>query len=165
MGRFRYSASLLALSFMLIGCATAKPQVSQVQIREFQTREFQADAKVALKACLNALQDDGYIVKNAVPDLGLLSATKQLDVESRGEAIFALLFAGPSARYKKNSETEVTVNVSEFGKQSKVRANFVVKVIDNHGGVLKVEQIAEESFYREFFAKVDKAIFLQNEKL
>jgi len=153
------------LSVIVFGCATAPPPATQTQIREFQTREFDADTKTVLKACLNALQDDGYIVKNAVSDLGLLSATKQVDVQSNGEAVVAVLFAGGNARFKKNSETEVTVNVSDFGSKSKVRANFGVKVIDNKGGVISVTQIADAKFYGDFFAKVDKAIFLQKQKL
>jgi hypothetical protein len=164
MRTFPLNAAAIFSCLLLAACTTTAPQ-SQLQIREFQTREFEADTKTVLKACLNALQDDSYIVKNAVSDLGLLSATKQVDVESTGEAIVGALFAGPNARYKKNSETEVTINVSDFGAKSKVRANFAVKVIDNKGGVMSVNQIADEKFYQDFFAKVDKAIFLQKQKL
>ena len=104
-------------------------------------------------------------MKNAVSDLGLLSAVKQTDVQNTGEAVVAAIFAGPNARFKKNSETEVTVNVSDFGAKSRVRANFAVKVIDNRGGVISVNQIADEKFYQDFFSKVDKAVFLQKQKL
>ena len=60
---------------------------------------------------------------------------------------------------------EVTVNVSEFGPQCRIRANFQVKVLDNHGDVVSVEQIQDEEFYQNFFAKVDKGIFIGKEKL
>ena len=36
--------------------------------------------KLVMKAMLNVLQDDGYVVKNAVVDLGLITATKEIDV-------------------------------------------------------------------------------------
>jgi hypothetical protein len=43
----------------------ALPQ-TQLQTREFQTREFDTnDVKLILKAMLNVLQDDGFVVKNA----------------------------------------------------------------------------------------------------
>jgi hypothetical protein len=37
--------------------------------------------------------------------------------------------------------------------------------MDNLGGVRKVGEIKDEKFYQNFFSKVDKAIFLQKEKL
>jgi PBP1b-binding outer membrane lipoprotein LpoB len=154
-------ASTISILFVF-GCSSAPPPKTQLQVREFQTRVFDTkDMRQVLKACLNTLQDDGYIVRNAVPDLGLLVASKQLDVENKTQAVFAALFAGANARWAKNSETEVTVNASEYGKQIKVRANFSLKVIDNKGGVVDVKQIQDEPFYQEFFARVDKAIFLE----
>jgi len=86
-----------------------------------------------------------------VPDLGLLTATKQLDVENKTGAVILVLFGGANARWAKNSETEVTVNVSELGNQVQVRANFSLKVIDNKGGVVDVKQIQEQAYYQEFF--------------
>ncbi len=50
-----------------------------------------------MKAMLNVLQDDGFIVKNAIMDLGLLSAEKTVDIESKGEAFLSALFLGAQA--------------------------------------------------------------------
>lgn len=118
-----------------------------------------------MKAVLNVLQDDGYIVKNASVDLGLLSATKEVSVVDNGEAFWMTFLAGQNARYKKNSIIEATANVSEFGKDSRVRVNFQMKVMDNAGNVMDVRQIDDGKFYEDFFAKVDKGIFIQKEKL
>lgn len=159
--------SLLVIVFA-IGCATTgvTPTKTQLQIREFQTRSYETnDVKMVMKAMLNVLQDDGFIVKNANVELGFLNATKEVDVESKGEAFVAALFLGAQARWKKNSIIESTANVSEFGKQCRVRVNFQVKVMDNKGGVLEVKQIEDERYYQEFFSKVDKGIFIQKEKL
>ena len=120
---------------------------------------------MVLKAVLNVLQDDDFIVKNANTELGLLNATKEVDVSSCGEKFVALLFAGNNARYKQNSIIECSANVSEHGPQTRVRMNFQMKVLDNRGGVMKVTNIEDEAFYREFFAKVDKGVFIQKEKL
>lgn len=159
--------SLLVIVFA-IGCATTgvTPTKTQLQIREFQTRSYETnDVKMVMKAMLNVLQDDGFIVKNANVELGFLTATKEVDVESKGEAFVAALFLGAQARWKKNSIIESTANVSEYGKQCRVRVNFQVKVMDNKGGVLEVKQIEDERYYQEFFSKVDKGIFIQKEKL
>ena len=118
-----------------------------------------------MKAVLNVLQDDGYIVKNASVDLGFLSATKEGNVLDKGEAFWMTFLAGQNARYKKNSIIEATANVSEFGTDCRVRVNFQIKVMDNAGNVMDVRRIDDSKFYEDFFAKVDKGIFIQKEKL
>jgi len=118
-----------------------------------------------MKAMLNVLQDDGYIVKNAVTDMGLLSAEKTVDVQNLGEAVAMAFFAGVHARWKKASVVECTANVSDYGKQTRVRVNFQVKVFDNKGGILEVKQIEDQKFYQDFFTKVDKAVYIQKEKI
>lgn len=118
-----------------------------------------------MKAMINVLQDDGYIVKNVNLELGLLTATKEMDVESKGEAFMATLFMGAQARWKKNSIIESSANVSEFGSQCRVRVNFQLKSMDNAGGVLEVHQIEDGNYYQEFFSKVDKGVFIQKEKI
>jgi hypothetical protein len=161
--------SLLIVSIFAFGCAStgALPPKSQLQIREYQTRSYDInDTKTVMKAMLNVLQDDGFIVKNAVMELGLLSAEKSVDIEDKSEAFWAKFWAGKyQAIYKKASIIECTGNVSEYGKQTRVRINFQIKVFDNKGGILEVKQIDDEKYYQEFFSKVDKGIFIQKEKL
>lgn len=158
----------LFLIFSFTGCVSKKvePQKTQLQIREFQTKSFQTtDIKLAMKAMLNVLQDDGFIVKNAVLDLGLLSAEKTVDVEDQTEAAWATFWLGVNAVYKKASIIECTANISEMIDSVKVRANFQLKVFNNKGGIIKVEQIDDEKYYQDFFSKVDKGMFLQKEKI
>jgi len=79
--------------------------------------------------CIQGYDLRGYIVKNANLDLGLLTATKEVDVENKVEAFIATLFLGYRARWKKNSIIEATANVSEYGPQCRVRLNFQIKVM------------------------------------
>lgn len=159
----------LALSMMLFGagCATTPNTAqTQLQIRAYQTRTYDTtDTKMLLKAVANVLQDEGYIIKNANTDLGLITATRESDVQNNGEAFAAVFFAGANARWKKASIVEATANISDFGKQSRVRVNFVSKVLDNRGGIVNVKPIGEEKSYQDFFAKVEKGVFIQKEKL
>jgi hypothetical protein len=118
-----------------------------------------------LKAIVNVLQDEGFIIKEANTELGILSATKEVDVESTGEAFVATLFLGSNAKWNKNSVYEATANVSEFGAESRVRVIFQVKTYDNRGGVSDVKHIEDANYYQSFFAKVDKGVFIEKEKL
>ena len=158
---------LIALGLFITGCSSGpeKTQKSQLQIREFQTRSYQ-DVKpmMVMKAMLNVLQDEGFIVKNAVPELGLLTAVKETDIEVKRKSFLSSLFSG-DPRWDKNSVIEVSCNVSDYGYASKVRVNFKRKILDNKGGFVKIEQIDEQKFYQNFFNRVSKSIFIQRQDL
>ena len=158
----------LVICCFIACCATSggAPQQTQLQIREFQTKTYETnDTKMVMKAVLNVLQDDAFIIKDANTDLGFMTASKEIDVESKGQAFLATLFSGANATWKKNSIIEATANVSEFGTQTRVRMIFQTKTMDNKGGVVEVKQIQDEKYYQDFFAKVDKGIFIEKEKL
>ena len=149
------------------GCAgSSAPQKTQLQLREFQTRTYQTnDTRMVLKAIVNVLQDDGFIIKEANIELGILTATKETIVESQWNAFLSTMLEGEKAKWDKNALVEATANVSEFGAETRVRVIFQIKTMDNQGGVSKIKQIDEEKHYQDFFAKVDKGVFIQKEGL
>ena len=163
----KITIAALVICFFITGCATSGgPQQTQLQIREFQTKAYETNnTKMVMKALLNVLQDDAFIVKEANTELGFMTASKEIDVESKGSAFVATLFMGSNAKWKKNSIIEATANISEFGTQTRVRMIFQTKTMDNKGGVVEVKQIQDEQYYQDFFAKVDKGIFIEKEKL
>lgn len=153
----------ILISVFITSCASSpQTEKTQLQIRAIQTRTYEiSESKLVLKAMLNVLQDDGFIVKTAVPELGLLTATKEIDIERMSESLPAFFFGGANARWKKNSIIEATCNVSFFRDKCKVRVNFSQKILDNLGGIIKIRQIYDQKFYQTFFTKVDKSIFIQ----
>ncbi len=158
---------MIFIATIILGCASKGPQPkTQLQIREFQTRSYDTNnTKLIMKAMLHVLQDDGFIVKNAVVDLGLLTAEKQMDVENKRESFFSSFWSGNAARWKKALVTECSANISEFGKQTRVRINFQERILDNKGGIMGIRRIDDPIYYQVFFTKVAKGIFIQKEKL
>jgi hypothetical protein len=156
------------------GCGTASvpgmvlskkhKQKSPIEIREMQTRLYDTtDTKMLMKAMLNVLQDDNFIIKQVNVEMGLFNATKETDVESGGERFWQTFWWGKAyATYRKNSIVDCTSNVSEFGDRMRVRANFQVKIMDNKGGCVLVQEIDDPEYYQKFFAKVDKGIFIES---
>lgn len=157
---------------------------TQLQVRTFQTREFDTnDVKLVMKAVLNTLQDEGFVVKNAVVDLGLITATKELQLSGRSNTtdndsdywadVFAKLFktnpppktGNQQTRFDKFKVIEASINVSPLGTRTKVRANFLAKVIDNQGDPSEVYSVEDMKFYQDFFAKVDKGVFIEKQGL
>lgn len=170
---------LIALSALLVlaGCMPEKVIRSQTEIREFQTRSWQTtDTEMVMKAVINTLQDDGYVLKNAVTDMGFVIARKQIyDQESEigshvGHAIVYILSLGMNPHVFEqpviNSRVyEATANITLKGKETTVRVNFVEMFLYDNGSVQRGDQIDDAKFYQEFFAKVDKGVFVQKEGL
>lgn len=162
------SALLTGMVLITSGCMPARQVVprSALQVREIQTRNFAtADTRLVMKAVLNALQDDGFITRNAVSDLGLITATKEEDTEQRHAAIFGTIFHGRDAVWPKSTVIEATINVSEFGRDTRVRVSFHQKVLDNRGATMSVIEVDDPLMYQDFFVKVDKSVFLQGAKI
>lgn len=164
--------SLLAFS----GCGLATGTVdlsgkgkqlkSQLEIREMQTREFETvDTKMVLKAILNTLQDEGYMVRQINPEMGFFYATKEIDDENTFGKVWSSFWWGPSGSWRENSVVECTANVTQHGEVTRVRANFVVRSMNNRGGVTEIHTMEDPKFYQEFFSKVDKGIFIEKEKI
>ena len=59
---------------------------------------------------------------------------------------------------------DATANISTHGDRVRVRINFQRKVIDARGAVT-VTQLTDAKGYQEFFAKLDKGLFLEREGL
>lgn len=165
---FFYIFGLLAV-ISLTGCACRSPEdapMTQLQIREIQSREFDTkDTKLVMKSMMNVLQDEGFIIKNAVLDLGLLSAEKDIDIENTSEAIMKTIFVGNHARWSKHRILEASANISEFGDKTRVRMNFQTKSIDNFGCQTSVEPVLDNQYYQIFFEKVSKGLFIQQENI
>lgn len=159
-------AGLLLTALVVAGCfsdSPPPPQPSQMEMRSFQTREYDTnDTKLVIKAVLNTLQDMGFIVNTADPNIGLLTASKWTNVEHSKKEIKEA--KKKELAISKSIVLDCTANISEFGKkQSRVRVNFQQRVLDTNGATMQASPITEAKFYQTFFSQVDKGIFLQQE--
>jgi len=155
------------------GGGTAVPR-SPLQQRELESRTYSTDAKALMRAVLAALQDEGFMVRTADAELGLITATRE-SAQPASEALrvgrklaivmtygVAALLPGPK---DKSSVLEATANVAAFGSEARVRINFQLKLLENGSRAKEVQTVLDGRIYQEFFSKVDKGLFLQREKL
>jgi hypothetical protein len=162
---------LVLAGALALGCAALEAEIerSEQRAREAQTRVYEtSDVKTVMKGILTALQDEGFVVKNANLELGLVAATKETDVGDDGSWAWLSGKTRQNEKDQPRQKTEVldcTANVSGSGNQSRVRVTFQRKVLDARGQVLTVAPVEDRSFYREFFAKVDKGMALQEGKM
>lgn len=161
--------ALLNFSTLCVDAAKSLPQKSMLEIREIQTHVFDSsDTTQVSKAVVNTLQDNGFIIQKIEPDLGYISARKEVKLKrtlkgrvtffSFMEAYYAALLGfsfglNPSAAYGmyqsgmqiKNEVAPHTVifdsnvDIQKFGKRTKVRFTVVEKILENGDGYTTVK--------------------------
>ena len=154
-----------ACTVLFAGCHKPEVALTQLQVRQMQTRSYDVrDQRKAVKAILNVLQDEAFIPQDVNLELGFVHAVRELDIEDGSERFWAKFWYGRAdATWKKHSIIECAANVTELSQGMRVRINFQLKVLNNKGEVLSVEPIADPRFYQDFFARVDKSMFLEQE--
>lgn len=165
-GPVRAIIGTMLLLPLLSGClsdSSPPPPPSQMEMRSFQTREYDTtDTKLVIKAVLNTLQDTGFIVNTADPDIGLLTASKWTNITHTKKEIKTA--KKKEVALSKSVVLECTANISAFGKtQCRVRVNFQQRVLDAAGATMQAYPVTDAKFYQTFFSQVDKGIFLQQE--
>lgn len=149
--------------------AGKKPEITQLQIREVQTRTYEEKAGRAkiMQVALAVLQDDGFVVQNANAEMGLLAASKNLhekSVDDAGTAFMKGFLGRGSVSTQKWSTVEATLTVTPFGDKLRVRLSARLSATDSGGGT-RYEAVTEAVFYRDFFTKLEKGLFIEKEKL
>lgn len=151
-------------------CSAKKVQSrSMLEIREIQTHFFDtSNTNQVVKAIINTLQDNGFIIQNIEPDLGYIKAKKEVKLKrtlksrivlySFLEAIDATCLGlsfglNPAAAWDmylqsmriKNEIAPHTVifdsniDVQKFGHKTKVRFSIIEKVLENGDGYTTIK--------------------------
>lgn len=166
---------------------------SALELREMQTRYFNtSDTLMIMKAVINTLQDNGFVIQNAEFDLGYIRAKKDIKLKRTRKgrvalystslainaAALALSFgANPTAvigMYQdsvmiKNEIAPHTViydsnvTVQRVGKRTKVRFVVIEKVLENADGYTTVKSSPRDVF-RNFPPEVYQEFFVQLDK-
>ncbi len=109
------------------------PTDAQMKLRNMQTRAFDVtDRMVAMRAVIAALQDLGFIIERANEPLGLVTGAR---------------FAEPNFY----DVVGITVTVRTLNeKQTTIRVN----------AILNNQPITDPEVYRNFFATLERALFI-----
>jgi hypothetical protein len=143
--------------------------MAQLEKREYQTRAYAtADKALVMKAILNTLQDEGYIVYNANHLLGFIYGSKDFDTSDPNIDIskeFGLSKSRLNLNGIKVATIDASVNVTPYGDSMRVRVNFKRKLLNTYGNAQFIDDVSEEEFYTDFYKKVDQALFLLKQKI
>lgn len=152
--------SLLAAS--LTGCVTNEvvTRRTSLEIQAVQAKSFDADKVTTFRSVLSVLQDLGYVVGSASMETGFITAESPTQQDKSGGAFFAAVFSG----VRTEGKTAVTASIEEFGKNTRVRLNFVDKRArsSTYGQRAADETpIEDPKVYNNAFEKISEAIFIR----
>ena len=141
--------------------------LTQLEKRQYQTRNYaKQDNIIVMKAVLNVLQDEGFIVYNVNSLLGYIYGVKDFDTSDPNIDIskeFGLTKSRLSYNGVKVATLEVGVNITQYGENSRLRVNFKRKLLNEYGNAQMINDIDEIEYYDNFYSKVDDAIALQKQ--
>lgn len=179
------AAALLLALVCLGGCSTLKPEEffelspESPAIKAMQTRSFETgNEKELLSASAAVLQDLGFQVEDVVREVGVLRAAKERSAREYGQDIGRFIISTITIGYVRTttdlhqriSAVLVIRPVNAAGTWSEVRVNFYRVVWKSEGyierhplppGEQRMEMINDPEIYRQFFAKLSKAVFLE----
>jgi hypothetical protein len=175
-------AGVALLLLSLSGCATAQRSilpgltVGSLEARQAQSRTFEpAEARLVLKAVLNVLQDEGFVIREANAELGVVTAVKEWRSRQENQGLriakwiatpmtYGAALLIPSGK-DEFTAVEANVNVTQAAARTCVRISLVSRVTDKGGRVQSVMPVADPLAYQGLLARLDKAVYLQKEGL
>lgn len=170
------------LALFLGACASVpdsagvRPPQSPLELRQAQSRSFEtADSRLVLKAALNVLQDQGFVIRHADAELGIVTAVMEWRSRQPNRGLRVLKWVAavptygaallvPSGRTEFSS-IEANVNVTPEAARTRVRISLVSRVTGKNGEVLRVSPVEDPLAYQRLLAGLDKAVFLEHEGL
>ncbi|MEO5762547.1 MAG: hypothetical protein ABIR28_09585 [Vicinamibacteria bacterium] len=162
----------LALLFACVGFASAGTQripVTPIGVREMQTRSYDdTNAKAAMRAALDMLQDGGFNIERADATFGLVVGRGAV-VRRPSAGKRALKYLGAAFSYgligliplNQTDELDVSVNVSAIDDDSvQVRIVIQRRYLDKNGKLKKTETVSEGQTYQDLFELFGRSLFV-----
>ncbi len=161
---------------VLPGCATKIPKDALIltpetlAARQIQTRKYETnDEAEILSACMEHLQDLGFILSESETKLGVIVAYKTRSAVEAGQVVFgvvASLLLKEAVPWDKSQQFRACVVTRPVGENSIiVRVTFQRIVWNTEGMITRREGLMDPIQYQEFFSKLSKSIFLEAHEL
>ncbi|MDG2287726.1 MAG: hypothetical protein P8L43_03090 [Candidatus Marinimicrobia bacterium] len=172
----------IAVNFLLVSCSSSSSskKKSVAAQRAVETREYAVDTKSLMTSSIGAFQDLGFTIDTLSEEFGLITASKVEEEEeeddegfSAGKILGALLIIGALIALD-----DILPDSDDSGggggstktviKDYKLTATLTVKPISETEPVLSSlrinfggsERKRSMRFFKEFFAAIDKSLFL-----
>lgn len=169
---FKTIIALSSIAILTTGCVNnlqpkaPKKGMTQIEWRTLQTKLFDTKDNILVsKALIAALQDEGYEIKNANVELGLITASIEKTKIDEDDRMTKIIWAGKAENYQVAERTEVSCSLSTVKNKTKVRLSITQKGINESGVAKWSQQASNPKLYQNIFSKVDKSIILEKENI
>lgn len=173
---------LLAVTCVLTSCATSRPDYfspsqSSVTARKMQARIYSSvEEGDVMSAAAAVLQDMGYSIDAVEPSLGVISASKRANATNRMQALgsltldsmkcaFTFLIACDGKHYGEIDDVQdirlTLVSMPQADNAVTVRITVQRSVYDKRGRLSEQSTVLDSGVYESLFAKLSKAVFLE----
>ena len=178
----RATIAILTVAVLLAACTTTPRDTfrlseSSLEIRKIQTRVYSAaDDSAVMSAAASVLQDMGYAIDEVEFSLGLISASKRADATNKWEALgtltldsmqcaFTFLIACKGERYGRIDDVQhirlTLVSIPRTADDVAVRITIQRSIYDKRGRLAEQSTVTDADVYEALFAKLSKAVFLE----
>jgi len=176
--------TLLVISGLLSSCGTTQPEYfspsqSSVAARKMQARVyFSVEESDVMSAAAAVLQDMGYTIDEVELPLGVISASKRANATSRMQAFSSLtldsmkcaltfLIACDGERYGEIDDVQdirlTIVSMPRSNGNVSVRVTIQRTIYDKRGRRSEQATVTDSAVYESLFAKLSKAVFLEQQ--
>ena len=176
--------ALLVIPGLLSSCSTTQPDYfdpsqSSVAARKMQARTYiSVEESDVMSAAAAVLQDMGYSIDEVEARLGVISASKRADATNRLEAFGTLtldsmkcaltfLMACSGNHYGEIDDVQdirlTMVSMPQNDGSVAVRVTIQRRIYDKRGRLTEQSTITDTDVYEMLFAKLSKAVFLEEQ--
>ena len=141
----RISLWCVVLALLVTGCATTQ---TALQRRTYEMKDLEGSYDDALKATMQVLQDNGYIIKSSDHASGVIQA------ETGSKMVF----------FKGMVNTEISVTLEQFGANVvKERISIIEKVKNSsqYGTFENSKIIDDPALFQRLYEEIQKEMFIR----
>ncbi len=153
--------ALVSLVAVLAGPVTASaeqpkaPQMSGLQLQQFQSHEFSYDYGIIFSSTLSVLQDLGYVIKSGDKETGLITAEGISDSRSSSMGLrVTTTLPSVSAFIEPVSKGSTRVRFMFTMKETRLRSGIILEKESQY-------MVTDQSVYQAAHEKVEAAAFVR----
>ena len=141
-----------------------------ISLRDLQSKKYyDAREREVFHASIQTLQDIGFIIKKTDLKLGIVVGEKDRDATNAWEVVANIFIAAgggqPTPMDKTQKIRASLITRIRSNNSVIVRVSFQRLVWNTANEITKMETIVDSEIYNEFFSKLNKSVFLEEEGL
>ena len=179
--KFYFLILLLLMTATMMGCATGlHPNAfvlneEALKKRAIQSQRFRnLQKKQIMSAVVGVIQDLGFTLDEGDSELGVFVGSKSrsaVDAHQRLSVVFQVLGGNNQVEYDRLQRFRLSVIIYPVSDKNTDRGDYLVRtnfqriVWNNLNQISRAESLNDPEFFRDFFSRLSKSLFLDKADL